>query len=199
MANRENKSKIAVFACLCAALAAPVVASCATVSPFHAVDVPEGSLRVAQVVYVVTRKEVLDSRTSGPEAPGWSLYEAMTESGIKDSEIKDGSLAFARVYCCGGPSEREPIAFYVPEHLQTGVGDIVEIRSGPVVDADSPLRSPPNTATRVREKAGTVNRSCRWLPDNESLWGRVIYCDWMEAEGWVKEGGSIIKVWIKTN
>ena len=53
-----------------------------------------------------------------------------------------------------------------------------------------------NTATRVRQRKDASNPQCRWVPDNEKLWMRVLYCDWMEAEGWVEKKG-FESTWLK--
>src|SRR5262245_31018803 len=76
----------------------PVLTSCASHSTFHAHGVPPRSLRMAEVVYLAPRSEILRE----PEPGRTSLYRNLLAAGIKDSEIQDGSVAIGRVYCCGG-------------------------------------------------------------------------------------------------
>lgn len=155
----------------------------------YATLVPPGSVRMVQVTHVADRAEIVDS----------PVYPALIAAGIRDSDIRDGSTAIGRVFCCGGPSgglERETRAFfYVPNDLQVGVLDFVEVRSEPQPSADAP-HPLPNTAVRVREKSGDQRKLCRWLPDNPDLWKRVIYCAGMKEEGWVQQSG-MADVWIK--
>ena len=155
----------------------------------HATLVPPGSIRMAQVVHVGTRAEIVDS----------PVYQELVAAGIQDSEIRDGSAAIGRVYCCGGPSgglERESLVFfYVPKHLKVGLLDFVDVRSEPQPSAEAP-HPLPNTAVQVREKAGDQRKLCRWLPDNPDLWKRVIYCAGMKEEGWVQQSG-MVDLWIK--
>ncbi len=54
-----------------------------------------------------------------------------------------------------------------------------------------------NVATRVRERADATERHCGWDPPSPRAWMRVIYCDWMPAEGWTHKKG-IGNPWIKT-
>jgi len=62
-------------------------------SRLHADFVPEESHRMVQAVGVMSGAEVL----SQPE-----LQDALLKAGIGNSEIRDGSLAVSRVFCCGG-------------------------------------------------------------------------------------------------
>lgn len=147
---------------------------------------PEGSLRVAQVTHVATQKEIVESK---------ALHDALLSSGIKDSEIKDGSVALARVFCCGSPMESEQeMMLYVPPQIGVLKGDIVEVRSGrPPAKGDSGRL---NTVMRVRQKSGDGAATCNWVPPDPRLWARVLYCDWMPGEGWTEQGG-INKAWFK--
>jgi len=161
--------------------------SCATVSKVHPPFRNEnGTLRVAQVMQLATRQEIIGLGVH---------YKHLLASGIKDSDLRDRSLAVGRVYCCGGPPEEGmAIWFYVPEGLTIDIGDIVEIRMG-----RQPSKCDPgavNTAVQVRQKKDDVNGPCRWIPPDPKLWMRVLYCDWMEKEGWIEKGGRQ-KTWLK--
>jgi len=80
----------------------------------YATLVPPGSIQMVQVTHVADRAEIVDS----------PVYSELIAAGIRDAEIRDGSAAIGRVYCCGGPSgglERESLVFfYVPKNLKVG-------------------------------------------------------------------------------
>ena len=59
-------------------------------------DVPAASLRLAQVIAVATRAEVIQEKP---------YYEALLKSGIPDADIRDGSFAVGRIHCCGGTAQ----------------------------------------------------------------------------------------------
>ena len=161
---------------------------CATPSRFHAAHIPSGSLVLAQIRGFATQQEIL----SIP-----SLTDALELHGIQRSSIKDGMVADGRIFCCGGPNESDySLWFYVPERTDASVGDIVEVKMGALVLKGDPMRAPPNTFQRVRSKLKHVGKECRWIPDNPRLWGRVLYCDWMEKEGWIQQSG-LFNVWYK--
>ena len=163
-----------------------LLTSCATTLRIQTDFLPEGSLRLAEVTYVATQKEIVQSK---------DLYDALVSSGIKDSEIKDGSVALARVFCCGNPmaGEQERM-LYAPQQIGVMKGDIVEVKSGrsPVKGDSGRL----NTVMRVRQKGGEGATSCNWIPPDPSLWARILYCDWMPSEGWIEQGG-MNKAWFK--
>jgi hypothetical protein len=77
---------------------------------------------------------------------------------------------------------------YIPKGLKVDIGDIVEVRVG---------RSPKSgeagllhTVTRVVQKYKEKGEMCWWDPRDDRLWLRVLYCDWMQKEGWIKQGGT---------
>ncbi len=112
-----------------------------------------------------------------------------------DADIRDGSVAVSRIYCCGGPAEKSTApAAYVPAGISVERGDMVEVRVG----HPSKKGGPPelNTVMRIRHKADEKNGSCGWDPPNERWWMRVLYADWMPQEGWVHKGGTS-KAWFK--
>jgi hypothetical protein len=150
--------------------------------------VPADSLRVIEVTALASRDEILNELDLG---------ETMRLSGVDTSDLGDNSLGQGMVFCCGRPFDDDgSIWFFVPKDVQVEVGDIVEIRSGPVVMKGEPTKGPPNTATQVRQKRSDPQKECRWLPENPNLWARVLYCDWMQEEGWVQQDG-LWDVWIK--
>jgi hypothetical protein len=156
------------------------------ISPWHAQAVPDGSLRVAEVMHVASREELLKS--------GWHR-EVLNKAGIGDEQLQDGSAIWGRVQCCGGSNEQGTAIYaFVPSGITVREGDIVEVWSGQMLTEDDPLGPMPNTVTRVVGQG--TNGPCRWNPDNPNLWGRVLYCDWMSSEGWSQQKG-IADYWIK--
>ena len=157
-------------------------------SRLHAESVPPGSLRLAQVAYIVPRAEILTSEF---------VVRSLQASGIGESDIHDGSITVGRVECCGGRNEKATAAlFYVPNDIKVEVGDIVEIRSGSAGNLETP-NGPVNMLTRIREKHGDHDRQCRWDPPETNLWMRILYCEWMQADGWTLEKDGFAKYWIK--
>jgi hypothetical protein len=145
-----------------------------------------GGLRVTQVMALATREEILRL--------GAGLQELLA-SGLKDSDLKDGSLAMGRVYCCHRSTEEgTALWFYIPPDVPVNVGDVVIIRMGrQPTKADS---GAVNVATEVREKQGAPDSKCSWDPPNNTLWRRLLYCTWMPAEGWALKKG-FWNTWFK--
>jgi hypothetical protein len=169
-------------------LLALLLTACSVPSRLHGFYVPGASLRMVEVTALASRDEIINRL---------DLSETMRLSGIDPSELVDDSLGQGMVFCCNRPFDDDgSIWFFVPKHVQIEVGDIVEIRSGPVVMKGEPTKGPPNTATRVRQRPSDPQKQCRWTPENPRLWARVLYCDWMQAEGWVQQDG-LWDVWIK--
>jgi hypothetical protein len=78
--------------------------------------------------------------------------------------------------------------------VNVGKGDFVEVRAGrPSANGDLGWL---NTVTRVRQKGGDPSAVCRWIPPDTRFWSRVLYCEWMPAEGWVEQQG-LFKAWFK--
>jgi hypothetical protein len=163
--------------------------ACVGTSRLHRQHVPEGSVRLAEVVSLATRNEIDENEY---------IYEALRNADIPDSEIIDGSIGMGRVFCCGGKNELETaIWFYIPKALDVEISDIVEVWSGREVKRAEQKPPHPNTVTRVVEKPTYGSRLCRWVPEDPRLWVRVLYCDGLEAEGWTQQGG-LYPVWIKS-
>ena|SRR5215471_9831369 len=160
--------------------------ACSTGSTrLHPYHIQAGALRMAEVVGVAAKAQIRG---------GWT-YEVLVRSGVNPSQIQDGSLAGARVYCCGGPNEEETaILFYVPNGMSVEAGDIVEVRMGRQPDNGDP--GAVNTLAQIRQKRDAKERPCRWVPPNPRLWVRMLYCDWMPQEGWVERTG-MWKAWYK--
>ena len=152
----------------------------ASPSRFHAVYVPDGSLRAGEVFQVGTREEL--------EAQEWA-HDVLLAADIPDSDIRDGSVVLVRVFCCGELAKLTYLLVYVPPDKNAGVGDIVEIWSGQMLEKGGPLGPFPNTVTRLLEKGSSTQGACRWSPDN------VIFCDWMPTEGWIQQEG-LYPFWV---
>ena len=155
-----------------------------------------GILRVTEIMFLKNGKEL-------PE-----IYrQALRDSGISDDDILLGYIGVGRVYCCGGDNETDNIIMvFVPHDMGVEVGDIVEVKMGKASENNFPGMV--NMATKIREKiAGNEpprigyagdrsNRPCRWVPEKPHLWMRILYCDWMEEEGWI-EYKWLWKTWMK--
>ena len=153
----------------------------------HSDEIPPNSLRLAQVVTIPNRSDIIQRK---------SIYDAIIANGISDTEIVDGSVIQARVWCCGGMTKssspeigRSKIIF-VPKGIHVNLGDIVEVRSG------TPVSKKMNIVTRVVQKTNENKGHCWWDPKDNRLWLRVLYCDWMPREGWIKQGG-MSPAWYK--
>lgn len=145
-----------------------------------------GTLRLAQVMQTATREEILKLTTQ---------REHLLASGLQDSDFKDGSLAMGRVYCCH-PSTDEGTAiwFYVPPDKSVFPGDIVEVRMGHEATKKDPGKV--NVLVEIRQKKDAAESHCSWNPPKDFLWRRILYCDWMPAEGWTLTKGSH-NTWLK--
>jgi hypothetical protein len=145
-----------------------------------------GAMRLAQVMQTATREEILKLTTQ---------REHLLASGLQDSDFKDGSLAMGRVYCCH-PSTDEGTAmwFYVPPDKPVSQGDIVEIRMGRASTKNDPGKV--NILVAIRQKKDAPESHCSWDPPKDFLWRRVLYCDWMPAEGWTLKKGAY-NTWLK--
>jgi hypothetical protein len=163
------------------------IAADAATSKFYPPDEDEtGALRLAQVVELGTRDDILASEDA---------VRHLLDSGLKDADIKNGSVALAVVYCCHEPTaRRNAILFYVPADLPVDPGDIVVVRMGRKASRKDP--GTVNVATEIRERSNSPGSRCRWDPPNEQLWMRVLYCDWMPSEGWTFKDG-LYKTWLK--
>lgn len=145
-----------------------------------------GVLRLAQVVEVATRQQILGS---GNE------YMLLLMAGVPDAQLGDGRLAVARVYCCGGSAEEsEAIWAFVPSDINVGVGDVVEVRMGRNPD-DNDLGAVNTVAGMRQQGVMTADGSCQWLPNNPDLPMRTLYCHNIEIEGWIQQRGYLRDMW----
>jgi len=159
------------------ALVLPLMSGCAI--PAGKLGEP-GTLHTGQVVEVLTRSDILGS--SG-------IHESLNKSGVSDSAIADGSVVVVRTLCCGPPNTSNP---HGALNLQ-----LLPLKEGDVVEFLWPGGAAVNTVTRVVQRSGQNADVCWWDPKNDKLWRRVMYCEWMPGEGWVKQEG-LIPGWYKS-
>jgi hypothetical protein len=88
------------------------------------------------------------------------------------------------------------LIFYVPPSLEVTEGDITEIELGRPARKRRGDPGAINRAVRIRESMGDTNMACRWDPEDERMWMRILFCDWMESEGWQFARG-LNKTWFK--
>lgn len=148
----------------------------------------EGSHVLVAVMDLALREQIMAD-------PG--AMDLLHASGVGDEAIRDGSVAVGIKYCCGGKISRDTmVMFYVPEGFTVAIGDVVEIETGRAANKRKGISGRVNRAVRIHESFEDETGACRWDPENDKLWMRVIYCDWMEAEGWLWQGG-LNKTWYK--
>ena len=146
----------------------------------------DGSLRLAQIVNVATRQEILGLTVQ---------LQHLHESGLKDADLKDGSLAGGRTNCCHPKTEEATsVWFYVPPNMPVEPGDIVVVRMGH--ESTKKDSGTVNVMVEVREKKNAPDSQCSWDPPDDSMWTRVLYCKWMPTEGWTLKKG-LWKTWLK--
>ena len=163
------------------------ISSASTSRLYPPSDDESGGLRLAQVMQLATREQILNS--------GETL-EHLHASGIKDSDFKDGSLAVARIYCCHASTDQgTAIWLYSPPDLQVQVGDLVVVRMGRKATKND--GGMVNQAVEVREHQGTPNSQCSWDPPDETKWRRLLKCTWMPSEGCTLKRSSSHETWFK--
>jgi hypothetical protein len=127
-------------------------------------------------------------------------YKRIIATGVADSDVINGSMLVARVYCCGGVTKElsseslYKLFIFVPKDIEVEVGDFVEVRVArpPQKDDQGSL----NAVTRIVSKYRDTSNTCWWDPKNDKLWLRVPYCEWMPKEGWIKQTG-LYPAWYK--
>jgi hypothetical protein len=159
--------------------------------PFHTASakdrITEGAHQVVAVVNVATQDEALKLAD----------HDKMAASGISVDDIRDGSFAVGIVYCCNREiSEREKVVFYVPPEVEILDGDFVEVLTGRPSDSSKDDKGVYHRAIRSRHTPTETTGECRWDPGDPRQWMNVIYCDWMEEEGWLFQDG-LDKSWYK--
>lgn len=162
------------YVCLMALLAFIAINGCAGTSRLYPNGAPEGSLRLVEVNALSLISDVQNNR---------AIYEPLAAAGITDANTRYKSIGAGRVYCCGGEMDKAYFHyFYIPSGFQVKVGDIVEIKSGSLPKEG---KSTVNTLVRVIQKRDDLTGACRWDPPDR-IYGRILDCDWMLKEGWVK-------------
>jgi len=153
--------------------------------------VPAGSLHLGQVIAAGKRDQIMNMKP---------LYEAVKTLGVDDADIADGTVVMARIFCCGGFTKessaevRNSLLLYVQKGMDAGLGDMVELRVGHVAEGGNPAVM--NSVTRIVQKSGQDDGTCWWDPKNDRLWQRILYCEWMPKEGWIKQEG-MTPAWFK--
>ncbi|HJV64804.1 MAG TPA: hypothetical protein VJ550_03625 [Geomonas sp.] len=157
-----------------------LISACSSSLPIHTdFAVPDDSLRLAQMLELEKRDTVIKTK---------EVHEAILASGLAESSIVDDSVGVARIYCCGGVGEGSlTIITYIPQGIDVQPGDIVELKIGH--SPEKGRAGAMNTITRVVQRRGDKEGHCWWDPKDDRLWQRVLYCDWMQQEGWKKQGG----------
>lgn len=154
---------------------------------------PRGTRVAAMVVQVASLEEIMSSGDKG-------ILGRLRSQGIPDDQLSDGSIAAGIVYCCGGKISKETmLVFYVPPNFRAAVGDVAEIALGHTPtkkQSKNGDKGSINQALQVRESLNDESGQCRWDPENETLWMRVLFCEWMPSDGWVYRDG-LNKGWFK--
>lgn len=170
-----------------------VIGICFTIIPagsLTAKELPQGTHILTMVVQLATREETLATGEDG------ALGE-LHQNGIADEDIVDGSVAAGIVYCCGGSITQETKwIFYVPPGFKLARGDVVELEVGKSPNKKKNEPGVFHKVVRVRESFEDETGSCHWDPEDDRMWARILYCDWMESEGWKYKGG-LSKTWYK--
>ena len=169
---------------------AGLVSSFGLVSPVTAKDLPQGTHILTMVAQLASKAETLATGEEG-------FLGKLHQNGITDEEIVDGSVAVGIVYCCGGSITKQTMwVFYVPPEFQLAVGDVVELEVGKSPNQKKGEPGVFHRIVRVRESFEDETGSCRWDPEDDRMWARILYCDWMEEEGWKYKSG-LSKTWYK--
>ena len=148
-----------------------------------------GARQLAQVVMIGRREDIVGLGDD---------YQRLLAAGIPDSALVDGSVAVGRIFCCGGMNglveSTNQLRFHVPDGMSLSLYDVVELELGREARRGDP--GAVNRAVRVRDRHDDPDNPCRWLPDRDGLWLRVLHCDSLEAQGWVHKDG-IGHPWFK--
>lgn len=171
-----------------------VMSGCAT-----SVLVADGTIMLREVIHVLTRQEIVsgdiqatkDNRGHEPiKLP--DLYETLLKSGIKDSDIEDGSIILARTQfywhnVASGIVRQAYLLSTVEKELVVEVGNIVEVER----------RGELSTVTRVKYKT-LAEGSCDYRTRDKSVVSSFLsainpiggpgaaslYCPYLAEEGW---------------
>jgi hypothetical protein len=104
------------------------------------------------------------------------------------------------LFCCRDNVEKSnSIYVYNPLAIDLTPGDIIELRVGdaPAWNTEKGTLADIHTLTRLLQRAEEAAGKCWWEPRDPRLWGRFVTCDWMPAEGWVKQNKATNPAWYK--
>lgn len=150
----------------------------------------EGAHVLVLVVQLASRAETIATGEGG-------ALGVLRANGISEDEIRDGSVAAGIKFCCGGKVSMDTrLMFFVPPSFSVAEGDIVEVEIGRPARRRRSDPGAVNRAVGIRESFHDANSACHWNPEDDRLWTRILYCDWMSAEGWQLERG-LDKTWFK--
>ena len=149
-------------------------------------EVP-GVLRAAGVVHVSTANDFRQWKT---------LHDEYAKAGVAESDMVDGASVVARALCCGADMDNsQPVVLYNQQHLKIEPGDFVEFRIGGLYSDTH--KNDLNVITRVLQHGEPSDGQCWWEPRNPKLWRRLVYCEWMQKEGWVRDDSWGDPGWYK--
>jgi hypothetical protein len=166
-----------------------LISGCASKHKIHGTLGGEpGAHKVTQVMSLAPKEEIRNQS---------HISDRLVSAGVDLASIKNGSVVAGRIYCCGGAGTPEivnSVFVYIPQNLNVKEGDILEFVEGQGPEGKG--KSQLNVAVKVRHESGSGSGTCKWVPENPNLWLRVLYCSWMDDEGWI-EGGSLTPEWYK--
>lgn len=146
-----------------------------------------GVLRAAGVMYLSTADDFKQHRT---------LHDTYAAAGVAESDMVDGASVVARMQCCQpNPEYSGPVVLYNQQHLPVSVGDFIEFRVGGLKSPDH--KNELNVITRVLQHGESADGTCWWEPRNPALWKRIVYCEWMQQEGWRRDDNKRLPGWYK--
>jgi hypothetical protein len=146
-----------------------------------------GVLRAAGVLDVSTATDFKEHK---------ALHDTYAAAGVDESQMVDGASIAARTQCCRPDMQNSgPVVLYNAQHFKIEVGDLVEFRVGGANSKDH--KNELNVVTRVLQHGEPADGECWWDPRNPNLWRRVVYCKWMQKEGWIWEDSLGDPGWYK--
>ena len=175
--------------CLVAIVFITLISGCASKHKLHGTLGGEpGAHKVTEIMALASKEEIRNLSI---------ISDPLVSAGVDLASLKNGSVVAGRIYCCGGEGTPEivnSVFVYIPQNLNVKEGDILEFveGQGPEGKGQSQL----NVAVKVRHENFSGSGTCKWVPENPNLWLRVLYCSWMDDEGWI-EGGSLTPEWYK--
>jgi hypothetical protein len=126
---------------------------------------------------------------------GTSYSEDLVARGLNEASIVDGTIVMVRRLCCHpNPEKSGPLYLYNPLAIEVAPGDFIEFRIG---DGKEGTLASLITVTRLLQRADEIAGKCRWDPPDPRLWMRYVACEWMPAEGWVRQDAKLNPAWYK--